>query len=370
MKRVLILEPYFGGSHKAFLEGLQQAVSAEFTLLTLPARKWKMRMQLSAYWFAQEIEKYAVRQRSFDTVLCSTFVDVAALRSLLAQIAGWNQHAKVITYFHENQFAYPAQKNAPDIRQFSALNLSTAMASDLCIFNSKYNMESFLGAIQSFLKKASDMKPLNSVEVLREKSIILYPGMDYSGIDDVEERSRKKMTDVTTIVWNHRWEHDKGPELFFEALYIIQEKRIPFHLIVLGQSFGDRPGCFYEASVRLSEEIVHFGYVETSSEYAQLLHRGDVIVSTARHEFFGISVVEGIRAGCYPLLPNDLSYPELYQEEFLYEPGRLAGKLHDFLLQPATLSWEDIKKITEPFAWVCCGRQYEECLLEPRMEKV
>jgi len=365
VKRVLILEPYYGGSHKSFLKGLQETVPAEFALLTLPARKWKMRMQLSAYWFVQEIMRYDVQQRFFDTVLCSTFVDVAALRSILSQIDDWNQSAKIITYFHENQFAYPSQKEAPDIRQFSALNMSTALASDLCIFNSGYNMESFLRAIQSFLKKASDMKPLNLVEVIRKKSIILYPGMDYSGIDRISVKFKKKKSDVPTIVWNHRWEHDKGPELLFEALYIIQEKGIPFHLIVLGQSFGFSPECFHEAAERLSEEIVHFSYAKSFSEYAELLCHGDVIVSTARHEFFGISIVEGVRAGCYPLLPNDLSYPELYQDEFLYEPGKLAGKLCNFLLQPVQLSCEDIQKLTEPFAWECCGKQYEECLLEP-----
>ena len=36
-----------------------------------------------------------------------------------------------------------------------------------------------------------------------------------------------------------------------------------------------------------------------------------VVISTAHHEFFGISILEAIHAGAFPILPNRLSYPEL-----------------------------------------------------------
>ena len=35
------------------------------------------------------------------------------------------------------------------------------------------------------------------------------------------------------------------------------------------------------------------------------------MLSTARHEFFGVAVVEALLAGCLPWLPDRLSYPEL-----------------------------------------------------------
>jgi glycosyltransferase involved in cell wall biosynthesis len=362
MKRVLILEPYYGGSHRLFLNGLQQTVAADYTLLTLSARKWKMRMQLSAYWFVQEIKKMAEGQRAFDTVLCSTFVDVAVLRSLLGAVAGWNLDARITTYFHENQFVYPGQIEAPDLRQFTAINLNTAMASDCCAFNSNYNLETFLGAIQTLLKKATDMKSLNCVGEIRKKSVVLYPGMDYSSIDIVETNKKKEDGGVPIIVWNHRWEHDKGPELFFEALYQLQEIGVPFRLIVLGESFASKPLCFEEACKRLSREIVHFGYAESREQYGELLHQADLVISTARHEFFGISILEGIRAGCYPLLPADLSYPELYDEEFLYEPGELAPRLAEFLLSPVSLEKEKIHILTDRFDWHQCKDQYMEWL--------
>lgn len=362
MKHVLILEPYYGGSHKLFLTGLQKTVEADYTLLTLPARKWKMRMQLSAFWFVQEIKKIPEKERSFDTVLCSTFVDVAVLRSQLLSIAGWNRKTHICTYFHENQFAYPGQTADPTIRQFTAINFSTAMASDSCAFNSSYNLESLMAAISASLKKATDMKVTFCVDEIRNKSVVLYPGMDYSFVDQAGLSRIHKNEGAPVILWNHRWEHDKGPELFFEALYFLQKKKIDFRLIVMGESFMKKPECFKEAFVRLEKEIIHFGYTESREEYSKLLHKGNVIISTARHEFFGISVLEGIRAGCYPLLPADLSYPELYDAEYLYKPGKLGKRLLDFMKNPVQMDKETAQRLTSVFQWNACKHKYEEFL--------
>ncbi len=360
MKRVLILEPYYGGSHKVFLQGLQRTVQADYTLLTLPARKWKMRMQLSALWFVEQIKLIPVEQRFFDTVLCSTFVDVAVLRSLLTTIPGWNHGARFCTYFHENQFAYPTQIADATIQRFTSINFTTALASDSCAFNSSFNLETFLAGIRSYLKKATDMKLKGCVPAIREKSLVLYPGMDYSFVDRIQSQEREEGPPV--VVWNHRWEHDKGPELFFDALYLLQKKGVAFRLIVLGQSFANSPECFEEARRRLTKETIHFGYAQSSEQYGELLGRGDVVVSTARHEFFGIAVLEAIRAGCYPLLPAALSYPELYDDIFLYPPGKLAHRLEELLAYPIHLGHDAISTLTQRFDWDECKDQYKQWL--------
>ena len=92
-------------------------------------------MQLSAPWFVEEIKKMAVEKRWFDTVLCSSFVDVAVLRALLSGLDGWNLGTRFCLYFHENQFAYPEREG--DIQyQFPAINFTSALASDRIAFNS------------------------------------------------------------------------------------------------------------------------------------------------------------------------------------------------------------------------------------------
>jgi glycosyltransferase involved in cell wall biosynthesis len=116
------------------------------------------------------------------------------------------------------------------------------------------------------------------------------------------------------VLWNHRWEYDKNPDLFFRALLRLDLAGVEFRLVVLGESFRDSPPIFEEARQRLSHRLLHWGFAKSIEEYWEWLYRCDVVVSTSLHEFFGVSVVEGIAAGCFPLLPLRLSYPELLPE--------------------------------------------------------
>ena len=50
---VLLIEPYFGGSHRAWAEGYVSHSSHAVELLTLPARFWKWRMQGGAATLAE-----------------------------------------------------------------------------------------------------------------------------------------------------------------------------------------------------------------------------------------------------------------------------------------------------------------------------
>ena len=65
----------------------------------------------------------------------------------------------------------------------------------------------------------------------------------------------------------------------------------------------------------LGDRLVWSGFAERD-RYVALLNDSDIVVSTADHEFFGISVVEAVAAGCFPVLPNRLSYPELIPRNF------------------------------------------------------
>ena len=63
--RILVVEPYWGDSHRQFIEGLTANIKASYFLLTLPARAWKGRMQLAAAWCVSELEKIPAEQRIF-----------------------------------------------------------------------------------------------------------------------------------------------------------------------------------------------------------------------------------------------------------------------------------------------------------------
>ncbi len=359
-RKILLIEPYYGGSHKRFLDGLTRHIDARFTLMGLPARKWKMRMQLAAPWFISQLDKLPAAERSFDTVLFSSFIDVAVFKAMAASLAGWNQRCKYLTYFHENQFCYPGYLDKHASHQFTSINFTTALVSDSIAFNSEYNRRCFLEHCGSYLDKATDMTLGDSVTELYQKSQVLYPGIDFTLLDRADIRASKP--GVRTIVWNHRWEHDKNPEEFFATLYRLQDRGIDFRLCMLGQSFKNRPKCFAEARERLDKHIVQWGHVDNIEEYFNMLAASDIVASTAIHEFFGIAVIEAVRAGCVPVLPKRLVYPEIFNNSFLYEPGWFYEHLLNALQSGDRLSVAESRNLTERFSWESLGDSYRNWL--------
>ena len=356
---VLVLEPYYGGSHKSFLSGLRQ-LPFTFSFMTLPARKWKWRMRLAAPYYARKLHNTGMRA---DRILCSTFVDVAAFRGLAPS---WVNDVPLLTYFHENQFAYPLQVDDERDFHFALTNMTTALASDCLAFNSEYNLKSFLHGIEKLHKNSYDLKLDNPCNAVRGKSGVIAPGIDFSVIDTVEEPDSRGSP---VILWNHRWEHDKNPDLFFNTLFDLDSRGIDYRLVVLGESFKEHPGVFDKAREKLAHRTLHFGYVKSRREYAKWLKQGDIVVSTAGHEFFGISVIEAVRAGCRPLLPKRLSYPELFPEEFLYDENAFAHRLKEEVLKRKGVSVNQIKKLTERFSWDTLSPVYREWIIHADANK-
>lgn len=349
MKRILLIEPYYGGSHKRFLDDLTQVLDAEFILLSLPARKWKMRMQLSAPWFIQQIESIDKKKRYFDVVLFSSFIDVAVFKAMAVSLEGWNPRCRYCTYFHENQFEYPGFLDKHTNHQFTTINFTTALTSDSIAFNSQFNRNTYLNQCGKFLAKAADMNMDAFVDQLEQKSQVIYPGIYFNRIDRMKVGKTEHR--VKRIVWNHRWEHDKNPEEFFDVLSKLADDGTDFELSVLGQHFINQPQCFEAARKKFGDRIIHYGFQVSVEEYYRCLADGDIVVSTALHEFFGISVLEAVRAGCLPVLPNRLSYPELFNECYLYEDGGLYERLHDLLNNDVWLAEKEAVRLTEPYDW-------------------
>ncbi len=358
-KKILIIEPYYGGSHKSFIRGMINYVNLDFTLITLPARKWKMRMQTAAFWAFQEIIRWREQGVEFSLLFCSAFMDVAALKTLLLR-AGIN--IPVLVYFHENQFAYPGQSCAPDLHQFTYMNWTTAVAADKLFFNSDYNYQSFMTGLSMLVGKAADVDISWTLAEISAKSEVLYPGIDFSFLR--QSSSKNKQNEVPVIIWNHRWEHDKNPEEFFRKLFTLADAGYDFKLVVLGENFRFQPDIFNEAKERLSSFILHWGYVENKLEYGGWLMRGDMVVSTARHEFFGMAVLEAVYAGCRPLLPDALAYREIYPPSCRYEPGlflpALRSYLREFRQKEDRAGWQEFAR---QFSWDEVKQKYQDKLI-------
>ena len=353
--RILVLEPYFGGSHKTFLDGLLAHLPFDFILLTLPARKWKWRMRLAAPFFAEQVIS-VVKDQMVDIIFCSSFIDVATLRSLLpASVSS----LPFYTYFHENQFAYPVRREDERDFHFGLTNLTSVLASDRAAFNTRYNLQTFLDGVEQILRICPDMKFPGIKEKILARSTILYPGVDFSLIDRTTHKKRQQSS-IPVIIWNHRWEHDKNPKYFFKTLYELDKAGLDFRLIILGQCFRKEPAVFSEVQERLKGKIIHCGFVESSEKYAHLLAQGDIAVSTSRHEFYGISVIEAVRAGCTPLLPKRLSYPELFPDQYLYEGRKLHEALKSLIEKHTFNDRLQGETLTDKFSWPALKVKYVE----------
>lgn len=354
MLQVLVLEPYYGGSHKAFLQGLRR-LPFHFDYMTLPARKWKWRMRLAAPYYAATLERW---DRRYDRILCSPFLDVATFRGLGPP---WVRKVPLLTYFHENQFAYPVQVKDERDFHFALTNLTTALASDGIAFNSAYNMDSFLDGTERLLRKSYDLTLDNPSASIRKKSRILAPGIDFSKIDEAPSRPPGR---TPVIIWNHRWEHDKNPEAFFDALFRLDREGVDFEVVILGKSYRDHPAIFDDALEKLAPRILHFGYAQSAGDYARWLKRGDLVVSTASHEFFGVAIVEAVRAGCRPLLPRRLAYPELFPQSYLFDEENFLPRLRQAISDRKRLSVEESRSLTDRFCWDRVGHEYQAWIEE------
>jgi glycosyltransferase involved in cell wall biosynthesis len=111
------------------------------------------------------------------------------------------------------------------------------------------------------------------------------------------------------ILWNQRWEYDKAPDIFFQALDVLVAQGVAFRVALAGSNVRQQPEEFAAARERLGARVVHYGRADTET-YHRLLWQSDIVVSTAIHEFFGIAVVEAVYCGCFPVLPRRLAYVE------------------------------------------------------------
>ena len=71
-------EPFFGGSHKAFLDGWIAHSGHTFKVLELPAYKWKWRMRGAAAYYANRIKDF----KAYDAIFVTDMLDLTDLMSL------------------------------------------------------------------------------------------------------------------------------------------------------------------------------------------------------------------------------------------------------------------------------------------------
>lgn len=300
--RILLVEPYFGGSHAAWAEGYARASAHEVELLTLPARFWKWRMRGASHTLAERVGDLVAARGRPDLILASDMLDLPTFLGLTRRAIG---RPAVALYMHENQITYPPPPGAPADHSYGFTNWLSAVAADQIFFNSSYHLEEFYSVLPGLLASLPDFTHNEAIPAVRARSEVLPVGIELQRL-----KTRPMVDGPPVVLWNQRWEYDKNPGAFFAALYRLIDEGLEFRVALAGENFRNTPGEFIEAEQRLGKRLLHQGFLP-DARYVELLARSDVVVSTAHHEFFGVAVVEAIAAGSFPVLPRRLSYPEL-----------------------------------------------------------
>ena len=353
---MLFLEPFYGGSHKAFADGLAENSSHRIDVFSMPARFWKWRMRGAALHYFRIVEN----PEAYDVVFCSDMMSLADLKGL------WGSRMPPsILYFHESQLSYPVPEGEKLDYHFAFTNLTSALSADRVVFNSQTHSNAFFESLERFLRKLPEYSPGWAIGAIRKKCSVIHPGCDLSDRTSYAEGKDS----VPLILWNHRWEFDKDPKSFFDAVYAVDAKGLSFNLAILGENFQAVPKPFLEAREKLSHRILQYGYVESRAEYLEWLARSRIVVSTALQENFGISVVEAMNAGCFPVLPRRLSYPEIVPPQ--YHTRSLYGTGTDFLKlliqaidSPEPPDTSDLIAYTSRFSWASLVETYDSLIAE------
>jgi glycosyltransferase involved in cell wall biosynthesis len=361
---ILLLSGYDAASHRRWRTQLVSHLPQwQWQVSALPPRFFSWRLKGNPLSWVYTKEGDALRA-PYDRIVATSMVDLAVLRGLMPHLAT----IPTIVYFHENQFAYPIRERAVqrEVFHFCMHNLTTACCADAILFNSNYNRDTFLDGVRTMMKKMPDLAPKQLADELEERASVLPVPLEQTWFQPRETSP----TGPLTILWNHRWEYDKAPERMFAALQLLDKRDVPFKVHVVGQQFRQQPPEFDEAKQWLGTRVGYWGYIESGAEYRQCIAECDIVLSTALHDFQGLAMLEAVAAGCRPVAPARLAYPQWFPESCCYpshpddpqqEAEALANHLETLANQVEILRQQDAPDI-QHLSWEHLSHDYQSII--------
>ena len=166
---ILLVEPYYTGSHKSWAQGYQSFSNHNVQIISLPGQFWKWRMHGGAITLAKQ---FMDMDFSPDLILATDMLDLTTFLSLTKSRTAQVPNA---LYFHENQLSYPWSNSDRDVQEkrdhhYGFINLSSALTADHVLFNSQYHHDSFHHEGLRLLKHFPDHNELDVIEKIKEKS--------------------------------------------------------------------------------------------------------------------------------------------------------------------------------------------------------
>jgi glycosyltransferase involved in cell wall biosynthesis len=358
--RVLLVSAYHTGSHAQWAQGYAGASRHEVSVVSHEGQFWKWRLSGAAPTLAEDIRRALADLGSPDVVLATSMVDLSGLLGLLRR----ELDVPVAVYMHENQVTYPLMGRTREEHRLGLITWMSLLAADGVAFNSDYHRDTLFETLPAFLRAFPDRRHLHLVDDVADKAVTLPVGVDLRRLDSIPRR----IAEPPRIMWNHRWDPDKDPGLFLDMVGELAGSGSAFRLALAGERFANQAEEFGERIRALSYRVVADEHLP-SDRYDALLREADLVVSTARQEHFGVSVVEAMHAGAFPILPDRLVYPErvpyAMRDRCLYRGRDQGVALMRRALDDIDATRRDaasLREVTEPFDWAVVAPRYDEWL--------
>jgi len=145
-----------------------------------------------------------------------------------------------------------------------------------------------------------DLHSMNYAEINSIRSKIYVTGFPiYPKFVNGEDATQKVINKQNRVVFPHRLAPEKQPDQFDKLAWM--QKTKANDALVASYSF------LKTKEHNLSKDQYYFN-----------LEHSKIAVSFALQETFGIAMLESVLCGCFPLVPDRLSYTELYPQEFKF----------------------------------------------------
>lgn len=266
----------------------------------------------TAYWKMTQMAKVAGMFRSGEIrdgdkfLTCDLWHPGIELIGYMAQLSGIK--VKVYGILHAGTYDphdFLAQKNLTNWARWHELGW-IAMCEKVFVstFFHKQLLTNAMASAKILDKHASLWKELDSKVVVT--GLPFYP----NALKTLYEEEMKSKT--KTVVFPSRLDPEKDVYQFREAMKIVLAK---------------------DPSVNVVETA---RVCKTKDEYYKVLAGASVAVSTSWQETFGYAMLEAAALGCSIIVPNRLSYPEMYSVNNLYAGASesCAKKVLEFLETP------------------------------------
>lgn len=355
MAHILYAESHYDGAHQDWIDSYRARSAHQFSLLTMPGGDWRWRLHGGALHLANQ---YLARRPDLPSVDLLLINGMVSAPLFLAQTRPYLDQIPTALYIQENQLNYPATdyqwQNGAVVQALSAYTV------DLVAFNGPYLKQDFLTSLADFAQERDYTDDL--VERVSARSVVLRRGIDLVGRFGQPE-PRPAPHKPLTFLWSHRWAYEKGVTDFAAALRQLHAEGLDFQVILAGDPWQNAP-LRDALATELGQKVVGVGLLK-GADYAAALRRADVMVACSLNEPLGVSMLEALYMGCFPLLPKRGSFPIMLPQQhhdLLYDGTQadLIARMRALILNPSRAYRAGLTEIAAAHDWSQVTSEYDQ----------